>query len=74
MWSVGCIFAEILKKQPMFVGTNEMTQLDNIFSVLGKDSVMSAPVVHLLLFTSVTPHMKPKVILYWHHHCSDVFT
>merc|ERR1712232_1164277 len=35
MWSVGCIFAEILKKGPLFVGKCEVTQLDKIFSILG---------------------------------------
>jgi len=35
MWSVGCIFAEILLKKPLFIGKNELTQLEKIFSVLG---------------------------------------
>jgi cell division cycle 2-like protein len=35
MWSVGCIFAEILLKGLLFIGKNELTQLEKIFSVLG---------------------------------------
>ena len=32
MWSVGCIFAELVLREPLFAGKNEMDQLDKIFS------------------------------------------
>ena len=35
MWSVGCIFAELLTGKPLFPGTSEIDQLDKIFNVLG---------------------------------------
>ena len=35
MWSVGCIFAELILKTPLFMGSNELDQLDKIFKVLG---------------------------------------
>jgi len=35
MWSVGCIFAELLFKQPILKGTNEVDQLQKIFNLCG---------------------------------------
>jgi cell division cycle 2-like len=38
MWSVGCIFAELLFGSYFFMGTSEVDQLSKIFSVLGQPS------------------------------------
>jgi len=35
MWSVGCVFGELMKRIPMFPGTGELDQLSKIFSCLG---------------------------------------
>ena len=35
IWSIGCIFAEFLCKQPLLPGTSEINQLDLIFALLG---------------------------------------
>eukprot|EP00300_Choanocystis_sp_HF-7_P000434 c10349_g1_i2.p1 GENE.c10349_g1_i2~~c10349_g1_i2.p1 ORF type:complete len:281 (+),score=63.63 c10349_g1_i2:321-1163(+) len=35
MWSVGCIFAELLNREALFQGTNEIDQLNRIFTLLG---------------------------------------
>jgi len=35
VWSVGCIFAELLLKKPLFPGGNHIDQLKLIFSLLG---------------------------------------
>lgn len=35
MWSLGCIMAELLSKEPLFNGTSEIDQLDKIFRILG---------------------------------------
>ena len=35
MWSLGCIFAELMLKTPFFPGDNEMDQLSKIFTALG---------------------------------------
>eukprot|EP00879_Flechtneria_rotunda_P028061 GHRR01030139.1.p1 GENE.GHRR01030139.1~~GHRR01030139.1.p1 ORF type:complete len:246 (+),score=81.53 GHRR01030139.1:255-992(+) len=35
MWSVGCIFAELVRKQPLFPGDSEWQQLLHIFKLLG---------------------------------------
>lgn len=35
MWSVGCIFAELLLRKPLFMGEGEVDQISKIFRVLG---------------------------------------
>ncbi len=35
MWSVGCIFAEMVSGRPLFKGENENDQLDKIFKIKG---------------------------------------
>jgi len=35
VWSCGCIMAELLAKEPLFQGSNELLQLDTIFRILG---------------------------------------
>ncbi|XP_057844306.2 cyclin-dependent kinase G-2 isoform X1 [Cryptomeria japonica] len=35
MWSLGCIMAELLAKEPLFSGKSEIDQLDKIFRTLG---------------------------------------
>lgn len=35
IWSVGCVFAEFLNKQPLFKGKGEMDQIEKIFKFQG---------------------------------------
>lgn len=35
MWSVGCIMAELVAKEPLFTGRTELEQIDKIFRTLG---------------------------------------
>lgn len=35
MWSIGCIFAEMIQKKPLFMGDSEIDQIFKIFKVLG---------------------------------------
>ncbi|XP_060214150.1 cyclin-dependent kinase G-2 isoform X1 [Lycium barbarum] len=35
MWSLGCIMAEMLSKEPLFNGRTEVDQIDKIFRILG---------------------------------------
>ena len=35
MWSVGCIFAELILKAPLFPGKSEIDQINRIFKELG---------------------------------------
>lgn len=63
MWSVGCIFAEILRGEPLFDGTSEINQLKKIFSVLGAPTAEQWPeydsLPHAKTFT--WKGMKPKL-------------
>lgn len=43
MWSLGCIFAELLTLMPLFQGKNEVSQLSLIFSLLGTPTNTSWP-------------------------------
>ncbi|XP_073132380.1 cyclin-dependent kinase F-1 [Henckelia pumila] len=38
LWSVGCIFSELLTLEPLFPGSSDIDQLGKIFSVLGNIS------------------------------------
>lgn len=38
IWSVGCIFAELLGRQPLFPGEDFLDQVQRIISVLGTPS------------------------------------
>ena len=35
IWSVGCIFAELILKRPLFLAQNETLQLQEIFRIMG---------------------------------------
>jgi cyclin-dependent kinase len=43
MWSVGCIFAEMVNLKPLFAGTSEGDQLKKIFKVMGTPAVDKWP-------------------------------
>eukprot|EP01117_Protostelium_nocturnum_P015640 TRINITY_DN607_c1_g1_i3.p1 TRINITY_DN607_c1_g1~~TRINITY_DN607_c1_g1_i3.p1 ORF type:complete len:396 (+),score=128.86 TRINITY_DN607_c1_g1_i3:168-1355(+) len=43
IWSIGCIFAEFLTKQPLLPGRTELEQLDKIFSLLGTPNEKTWP-------------------------------
>ena len=43
IWSLGCIFAELLLREPLLTGINELDQLDKIFRLLGMPSESSWP-------------------------------
>ncbi|KAK4785706.1 hypothetical protein SAY86_002395 [Trapa natans] len=64
VWSVGCIFAEILGRKPIFPGVNSMDQLKLIISVLGKpaeadialiQSLRSRQFIHSLPYIRAIP-------------------
>ncbi|KAF8349926.1 Pkinase-domain-containing protein [Amanita rubescens] len=48
MWSVGCIFAELILKEPLFQAKNEMEMLSMIFKLLGPPTNASWPNFDLL--------------------------
>jgi len=43
MWSVGCIFAEMVNLKPLFAGSSEGDQLKKIFKVMGTPSIEKWP-------------------------------
>jgi len=43
MWSIGCIFGELLSKEPLLQGKNEVDQLSQIFTLCGLPSEKSWP-------------------------------
>jgi len=46
MWSVGCIFAEMLMRKPLFPGESDIDQLSKITSILGCPNVIQS--THIL--------------------------
>jgi cell division cycle 2-like len=48
MWSVGCIFAELITGEPIFPGEGEMDQINKIFRVVGIPSEERWPGFSLL--------------------------
>ncbi|KAL5664626.1 hypothetical protein ACJX0J_024734, partial [Zea mays] len=48
VWSVGCIFAEMVNQKPLFPGDSEIDELFKIFRVLGTPNEQSWPVVSCL--------------------------
>ncbi|KAG0222730.1 kinase subunit of RNA polymerase II carboxy-terminal domain kinase I, partial [Actinomortierella wolfii] len=43
MWSAGCIMVELFTRKPIFTGQNEISQLDNIWRVMGTPQVETWP-------------------------------
>ncbi|XP_057477972.1 cell division control protein 2 homolog A-like isoform X1 [Actinidia eriantha] len=61
MWSVGCIFAEMVNRQPLFPGDSEIGELFKIFSVVGTPNEDLWPgVTSLPDFTFRFPKWPPK--------------
>ena len=48
IWSVGCIFAELITRVPIFPGKNEIDQLIKIFRILGTPNIIDWKNVILL--------------------------
>ncbi|PKI41007.1 hypothetical protein CRG98_038535 [Punica granatum] len=60
MWSVGCIFAEMVRRQALFPGDSEFQQLLHIFRLLGTPSEKQWPGVTSLRDWHVYPHWEPQ--------------
>ena len=60
IWSIGCIFAELILKQPLFKGEYEIEQLFKIFHVLGTPNKEIWPDVETLPnYSPNFPKFKP---------------
>ncbi|KAK4779354.1 hypothetical protein SAY86_006882 [Trapa natans] len=60
MWSVGCIFAELINKQALFQGDSELQQLLHIFRLLGTPNEKMWPGVSKLMNWHEYPQWKPQ--------------
>jgi len=60
IWSMGCIFAELLQNKVLFHGTNEMNQLTKIFDLVGTPNINQWPQVQDLKFYSKFQSTKSK--------------
>ncbi|XP_072954809.1 cyclin-dependent kinase B1-1 [Typha angustifolia] len=60
MWSVGCIFAEMVRRQALFPGDSELQQLLNIFRLLGTPTEEQWPGVTSLRDWHEYPQWKPQ--------------
>ncbi|KAG2585340.1 hypothetical protein PVAP13_6KG384006 [Panicum virgatum] len=59
MWSVGCIFAELVTNNPLFPGDSELQQLLHIFKLLGTPNEQVWPGVGKLPDWHEYPQWKP---------------
>ena len=77
VWSVGCIFAEILGRKPIFPGTESLNQVKLIINVLGSQReadldfidntkarrfIKSLPYSRGIHFSSMYPHADPLAV------------
>lgn len=63
IWSIGCIFAEMVTKQPLFAGDSEIDQLYRIFRVLGTPNESNWPgVTSFKDYKSTFPNWSPNPI------------
>ncbi|KAL0327527.1 UNVERIFIED_CONTAM: Cell division control protein 2A [Sesamum angustifolium] len=61
VWSVGCIFAEMVNRRPLFPGDSEIDELFKIFRVMGTPNEDTWPgVTSLPDFKSAFPKWPPK--------------
>jgi cell division cycle 2-like len=59
VWSVGCIFPEMLSAQPLFPGQGEVDQMNKIFKLLGAPTEDNWPGVFELPHTSQVSWKQP---------------
>lgn len=61
LWSIGCIFAEMSMKKPLFPGDSEIDELFKIFQVLGTPNETTYPgVSQCPEYKDVFPQWQPK--------------
>ncbi|ETO32077.1 hypothetical protein RFI_05040, partial [Reticulomyxa filosa] len=68
MWSIGCIFAEMLTGRPLFPGTSEKDQLHKIFQLLG------TPTTDVWSGMENLPQYKPDFPIYEAKDLGKLFT
>ncbi|XP_953995.1 cyclin-dependent kinase CRK3 (CDK7) [Theileria annulata] len=71
LWSVGCIFGELLSGKPLFPGTNEIDQLGKIYNLLGTPENSWPQASKLPLYTQYS-FSKPKDLSLHFQHANSV--
>lgn len=61
LWSVGCIFAEMFRRRPLFRGNSDVDQLGKIFDVVGVPSVEDWPQEVGLPQSAFTPRLPQPI-------------
>ncbi|XP_057543005.1 cyclin-dependent kinase G-2-like isoform X2 [Amaranthus tricolor] len=67
MWSLGCIMAELLSKEPLFNGKSEIDQLDKIYRILGTPNEAIWPGFSKL------PHVRAKYVTHQYNQLRKKF-
>lgn len=63
VWSIGCIFAEMVQRQPLFPGDSEIDEIFRIFRLLGTpDDDVWPGVSSLPDYKSTFPQWSPKEV------------
>lgn len=64
IWSIGCIFAEMLMRRPLFPGDSEIDELFHIFRLLGTPNDHTwAGVSSLLDYSKHFPNFRPRPLI-----------
>ena len=61
-WSLGCIFAELYLRHPLFIGNSDVDQLFKIFNILGLPSEQDWPVNSVIPLDSFSSNNNLKKI------------
>jgi cyclin-dependent kinase 7 len=59
VWAVGCMFAELMLRHPLFPGTSTLDQLKRVFNILGTPTEASWPHASLLPAFTKFEHREP---------------
>ncbi|KDD74294.1 protein kinase [Helicosporidium sp. ATCC 50920] len=63
LWSIGCIFAEMVNQRPLFPGDSEIDQLYKVFQVLGTPNEQTWPGVSQLPdYKDIFPQWRPRSV------------
>jgi serine/threonine protein kinase len=61
IWSIGCIFAEMITKKPLFMGDSQVGQIFKIFEVLGTPTESNWPgIMNVPNYKISFPKFSPK--------------
>lgn len=61
MWSIGCIFGELLTKEPLLRGKNEVAQLSEVNLLSSLPSFVSLEVSYLLIQLDIRPYRATNI-------------